>query len=171
MPQKPQQQQQPNAKKKKLTAKQKQLQQEQLQENEEYANRPLSPALQESPRPLPPALQEWGDLANWDAPPDSSPPAHHGSAMQVPYTLGMIYVAEKDAQIRLGKEIKSKIVRVGPGKAAADLVLEKDELIQVPQFTRDLPLLVMSRVADRWLVSCRGSSWATSTPAESRCRA
>ena len=126
MAQKPQaadkQAQQQKPKKKQLTKKQKQQQREQQEANEEYAN-----------RPPPPPPKTWEEMKNWDSAPNdgSTPPAHHGSATKVPYTLGMIYVAEKAAQIRSKKEADSKIVSVAPGlKNAPELVLEKDECVQ-----------------------------------------
>ena len=47
----------------------------------------------------------------------------------VTYSLGMVYAAEKAAAVRLGKDLKSKPVR--ESKTGPELVLERDELIQV----------------------------------------
>ena len=44
----------------------------------------------------------------------------------------MIYAAERDAVVRKGKELDSAPVRAGkPGPNCHELVLEKDELVQV----------------------------------------
>ena len=48
---------------------------------------------------------------------------------EVSYTLGTLYVAEKDAVVRRAKELNSKPVR--ESKSGPDLTLVKDELVQV----------------------------------------
>ena len=53
----------------------------------------------------------------------------HSIRPNVTYSLGMVYAAEKAAAVRLGKDLKSKPVR--ESKTGPELVLERDELIQV----------------------------------------